>query len=305
MARLVIVLSLMFLATAVRAAEAAPSPSPTYPGGAGCEKPIGAPALIAPCIGPPGTTVFVYPQQPLPSLPDTIIFRHPPPAAGPVPGSTVPLELVCLYLTSVQPITVQCPEGRRLWKAPVPNLCPYGTNWFVFLHQRDGKESRIGTFKLNCKRPPTPHLGPPPPPGTPTPTPTLTPGHKRRTPEPTITTLFSPLSKRRTPEPTITTLCVPAAGSPVHLKSCDLFATEMIQLDISGGSTYRPTTILLQSATPGTTGILTAPVLPTTSGALGFMLPSFACKHVPTQWNLFAVDANHRQVPIGLYTTTC
>jgi hypothetical protein len=220
-------LSLMFFGVAIGAATAAPSPAPSfpaYPGGAGCEKPAGAVAWIAPCSGHPGSDIWIYPQRAFPSPPDTIVFRQPTPGPGPV-QVTAPLTLVCLSLKSVPPIGVVCPSGRQLWKAPAPlELCRYGGKWSVSLQAAGKNLGGVGRYKIACKAepglppPPVPRLLPPPPPkppkrppGTPTPTPTQ--GlHVRRTPAPYITTLFAPRSP--TPAPT---------KSPTHGSSTQSF----------------------------------------------------------------------------------
>jgi len=61
-------------AGAATAPPAAVTPSPTYPGGPGCLKDAGAAAWIAPCVGPEGTIVTVYPERRLKSAPAKLVF---------------------------------------------------------------------------------------------------------------------------------------------------------------------------------------------------------------------------------------
>jgi hypothetical protein len=81
-------LSLMVFGFAIGAASAAPTPapkitpSPAYPGGPGCQKDTGAAAWIAPCTGPEGTVITIYPQVVLTSPPDKLVFSP----DFPIPG---------------------------------------------------------------------------------------------------------------------------------------------------------------------------------------------------------------------------
>jgi len=114
-----------------------------------------------------------------------------------------------------------------------------------------------------------------------------------------------------TPKPTVSPTpqggCLPAPGSPVTINGCPLIPTQIIQLNLVGTTGFQPTAVVFQPAGPASPPQqpLTAPLQHTPNGGLGFTLPTAACRHVVTQWNLFAMDAAGVQIPIGLYVTNC
>jgi len=338
---------------------ATPSPSvtaaPAPP--AKCGSGYGASAAIAPCAGPPGTRIGIYPLRPLHDVPDLLRFERVAGSAcyAPACGATVVLAKIMS-------------DGSYSVSAP-SELCVYGPKWSTFVFGKAGTAFGLaGVFTIDCRTKPGAKNTATPKPGgggggggggnkatpkpSPSPSPSPSPTPKRTaTPKPAATPTPKPQSTQQavttpggpnaapSPKPSFSAIpiemiqmgltgsqptakasptpspkptqppatapagtCVPAPNSPIKLGTCNLFDTEMVQMTLVG--TQPPPVAILFQLLGSTVPPFTAPVQPTTSGGLTFVVPIGICRHAPAQWMLFG-NGPSGQVLIGQFNTNC